>query len=68
MLKKVIGLIFAFILTWTIIGEPISAQIYDVSGEVAAVETTEHDEGMDWGWLGLIGLAGLIGLKRDDKK
>ena len=31
--------------------------------------TTNNDDGMDWGWLGLgglIGLAGLMGRKRDD--
>ena len=33
---------------------------------VAPVE--EEDDDMDWGWLGLLGLAGLLGLKkrRDD--
>ena len=26
----------------------------------------ERDDDFDWGWLGLIGLAGLFGLKRHD--
>lgn len=27
----------------------------------------ERDNNFDWGWLGLLGLAGLFGLKRHDK-
>lgn len=26
----------------------------------------DDDDGMDWGWLGLLGLAGLLGLRRRD--
>ena len=26
----------------------------------------ERDDGFDWGWLGLLGLAGLFGLKRHE--
>jgi hypothetical protein len=25
-----------------------------------------HDDNFDWGWIGLLGLAGLLGLKRRD--
>jgi hypothetical protein len=34
-----------------------------------ATQTTQDDDGFDWGWLGLLGLAGLAGLagrKRND--
>ena len=27
---------------------------------------TTDDDGMDWGWIGLLGLAGLAGLRRRD--
>jgi MYXO-CTERM domain-containing protein len=30
------------------------------------VPADRHDDGFDKGWLGLIGLAGLLGLKRRD--
>lgn len=30
----------------------------------AGYARTTDDDGMDWGWVGLIGLAGLLGLKR----
>ena len=33
-------------------------------GTVAAPAVVEEDDGMDWGWLGVIGLAGLLGLKK----
>lgn len=26
----------------------------------------DDDDGMDWGWVGLLGLAGLLGLRRRD--
>jgi len=29
-------------------------------------QTTQDDDGTDWGWLGLLGLAGLLGLRRRD--
>ena len=34
-------------------------------------DTTEEDDGTDYGWVGLLGLAGLAGLlgrKRDDRR
>jgi len=42
-------------------------------GRIAAQEVgtmpadTEDDNGFDAGWLGLVGLAGLLGLKRRDR-
>ena len=28
----------------------------------------EVDDDMDWGWIGLLGLAGLFGLRRNDDR
>ena len=68
MFAKASGFLFAILFTCSILITPVSAQTFDVNGDVAAVETVENDEGMDWGWIGLLGLAGLIGLRRDGKK
>ena len=43
-------------------GFAATAQVGDATG----YERTTDDDGMDWGWLGLIGLAGLLGLKRSE--
>lgn len=32
----------------------------------AAVQTDVDDDDTDWGWVGLLGLAGLLGLRRRD--
>lgn len=68
MFSKASGFFFACLFTCAVGMTPVSAQTNDINGDVAAVKTVENDEGMDWGWIGLLGLAGLIGLKRDDKK
>ena len=39
------------------------AQATDTTVRVA---DTDHDRGFDWGWLGLLGLLGLIPRKRKD--
>ncbi|MEG9297306.1 WGxxGxxG family protein [Mangrovibacillus sp. Mu-81] len=33
-----------------------------------ATQNANDDDDTDWGWLGLIGLAGLLGLRRRDEK
>jgi hypothetical protein len=38
----------------------------NMTRDVAA--TNDDDDDMDWGWLGLIGLAGLLGRRRDNRK
>jgi len=41
----------------------------NMTRDVAATNNNENDDDMDWGWLGLIGLAGLLGRRRrDDRK
>ncbi|WP_010280811.1 WGxxGxxG family protein [Bacillus timonensis] len=30
------------------------------------VANADNDDDMDWGWIGLLGLAGLLGLRRKD--
>jgi hypothetical protein len=61
------GLILALVL-----GLPIPALVI---GQTQAPDTRpdpapaadRDDDGFDWGWLGLLGLAGLFGLKRHDR-
>ena len=36
--------------------------------EPARVETRSNDNDMDYGWIGLLGLAGLLGLKKRDRE
>lgn len=43
---------------------PVAAQ--NSAGNDARNVQTEQRGDKDWGWLGLLGLAGLIGLKRRD--
>jgi MYXO-CTERM domain-containing protein len=35
-------------------------------GSTYAGDTTNDDRGHNWGWIGLLGLAGLMGLRRHD--
>jgi MYXO-CTERM domain-containing protein len=35
-------------------------------GTMTVADTRQDDDGDKWGWLGLLGLAGLLGLKRRD--
>jgi hypothetical protein len=75
MLKKVFALIFAMAFTFTVIGNADSAYAADTTGNnnnnenATADVADDDDDDMDWGWIGLLGLAGLMGLKRrDDRK
>jgi MYXO-CTERM domain-containing protein len=48
---------------------PLAAQTTTGSGGTSATtgtDTTRRESGFDWGWLGLIGLAGLLGKRRND--
>ena len=46
------------------VGSPVSAQDSDTR---VTTGQSDNDEGtFDYGWLGLIGLAGLLGLKKKD--
>lgn len=73
MLKKLLALLFTLAFTFTIMGTATYAA--DTNGnddtvdEAADVAGTDEDDDMEWGWIGLLGLAGLMGLKRrDDRK
>lgn len=74
MLKKVFALIFALAFTFTVIGSADAAYAADTTGgnnneNATADVANDDDDDMEWGWIGLLGLAGLMGLKRrDDRK
>ena len=37
------------------------------AARVDSVRTAERNDGLNWGWLGLLGLGGLAGLMRRDR-
>lgn len=49
-----------------LLGFGFAATAQTGTGDATGYERTTDDDGMDWGWLGLIGLAGLLGLKRSE--
>ena len=53
-----------FLLGLAAAGSPRPVQAQDVD---TAPADTHDDNGFDAGWLGLVGLAGLLGLKRRDR-
>ena len=74
MLKKVIVLIFTLAFTFTVICSTDVAYAADTTGDnnnenATADIANDDDDDMEWGWIGLLGLAGLMGMKRrDDRK
>ena len=40
----------------------------DPTTERGTVAVTDTDDRMDWGWVGLLGLAGLLGLRRRERE
>lgn len=46
---------------------PIVAQVQDNQTSNVAQTDTRNDDNTKWGWLGLIGLAGLVGMRRTHK-
>lgn len=75
-MKKVLALIFALMFSFTVFSSANAAYAADTNGgndnnnDVAAdTATDDDDDDMEWGWIGLLGLAGLMGMKRrDDRK
>ena len=61
-MKKLIALIFALMISFTIIGTTTSAE----TGTNDTTVGTAKDNDMEWGWIGLLGSAGLMGLRRKD--
>jgi MYXO-CTERM domain-containing protein len=57
--KKLLALLACVALLGLGAAAPVAAQGYD---RVAQEETTDDDDGTDYGWIGLLGLAGLAGL------
>ena len=45
---------------------PSSARTQTTDSTATTTYTTDHDRGFDWGWLGLLGLLGLIPRKRKE--
>lgn len=40
----------------------------DAGMSTAQTDTRRDDDNRDWGWIGLLGLAGLLGLRRRDRE
>lgn len=78
MMKKVLALIFALTFSFTVFSSANAAYAADTNGGndtnnnndmAAETATDDDDDDMEWGWIGLLGLAGLMGMKRrDDRK
>lgn len=75
MMKKLLALLFSLAFAFTVIGT--AAHAADTNGNndpinedaATATATDDEDDDMEWGWIGLLGLAGLMGLRRrDDRK
>lgn len=44
------------------------AQTNPNSGSTDTTMVTDRGDDFNWGWIGLLGLAGLLGLKRSDRE
>jgi hypothetical protein len=56
--SSVLALALLFGVTWA------NAQAPAPEERNAPSAAADRDDNMDWGWIGLLGLAGLLGLKR----
>lgn len=45
----------------------VFAQVNSDTGTTNSTRVADRSDDMNWSWLGLLGLAGLIGLKRSDR-
>ena len=50
----------------TVLATPIYAMA-QVDAPATTTAAHDRDDDMDWGWIGLLGLAGLLGLRRRDR-
>ena len=51
------------------ISSPVMAQTGDAGTTTTrTADDDDHDHGQDWGWIGLAGLLGLLGLRKKDDK
>ena len=65
MSKKILTFLFALMISFTLMGNVTHAQT-NGNGNAAVTQTDDDDDDMDWGWIGLLGLAGLLGLRRKE--
>ncbi|MEH7126129.1 WGxxGxxG family protein [Bacillus sp. JJ1773] len=84
MLKKILSSTFILIFTSILFGTSIgnaqnpTTDFYNQKESSKVMHVAQNgnnndinaddDDDMDWGWIGLIGLAGLLGLRRNDRK
>lgn len=73
MLKKITAFFLVITCTFTVLGTttfatPDTGNDNNINENATAETAADDDDGMDWGWLGLIGLAGLLGMKRRDNR
>jgi MYXO-CTERM domain-containing protein len=51
------------------ISSPVPAQTTDDGTTTTRADNDDdHDHGQDWGWIGLAGLLGLLGLRKKDDR
>ncbi|MFC4354788.1 WGxxGxxG family protein [Chryseomicrobium palamuruense] len=69
-MKKAMALLLALLITFTTAGTTVFADNgtgnNNANTQVSAADA-DDDNDMDWGWIGLLGLAGLLGLRRKDE-
>ncbi|WP_028611084.1 WGxxGxxG family protein [Paenibacillus harenae] len=65
-MKKICSLL----LTFTILSSAFAIPVFAENNRLNNYRTTAATDGndMDWGWLGLLGLAGLFGLRNRDRE
>ncbi|WP_053365806.1 WGxxGxxG family protein [Bacillus sp. FJAT-27245] len=75
MFKKLLYSVCALLVTLMMFGNytgfaqnPITNLFESTESAQDMNNNDDNDNDNDWGWIGLIGLAGLLGMRRNDKR